>query len=50
LKYELLKNNAVMKEKVHEDGTKAAKKQFMLYYVKLTDNIVWIPPWQDERQ
>jgi hypothetical protein len=22
----------------------------MLYYVKLTDNIVWIPPWQDERQ
>jgi len=30
-----------MKEKGYEDGTKAAK---------INDNMLWIPPWQNERQ
>jgi len=39
-----------MKEKVHEDGTKAAKTPLMIYYAKINGNILWIRPWQNERQ
>ena len=39
-----------MKEKVYEDGTKAAKTPLMIYYAKTNDNILWIPQWQNERQ
>jgi len=39
-----------MKEKVYEDGTKAAKTPLMIYYVKINDNILWIHLWQNERQ
>jgi len=39
-----------MKEKVHEDGTKAAKTPIMTYYAKLNDNILRIHPWQNECQ
>ena len=48
--YVLLKNNVVMKEKVHEDGTKAAKTPITIYYAKLNDNILWICQWQNECQ
>jgi len=40
----------VLKEKVHEDGTKAAKTPLMIYYAKFHDNILWIHPWLDELQ
>jgi len=39
-----------MKEKVHEDGTKAAKTPLMIFQAKLNDTILWICPWQNERQ
>jgi len=39
-----------MKEKVYEDGTKAAKIPLMIYYAKINDNILRIRPWQNERQ
>jgi len=39
-----------MKEKVHEDGTKAAKPPSMIHYAKLNQNILWICPWQNEGQ
>jgi hypothetical protein len=39
-----------MKEKVYEDGTKAAKIATMLYYAKLNDNILSICPGQIEHQ
>ena len=39
-----------MKEKVHDDGTKAAKIRLIIYSAKLNDNIVWIRPCQNERQ
>jgi len=39
-----------MKEKVYEDGTKAAKTPLMIYYAKINDNKLWICPWQNERQ
>jgi len=39
-----------MKEKVYAEGTKAAKTPLMIYYVKINDNILWIHPWQNERQ
>jgi len=39
-----------MKEKVHEDGTKAAKTPLMIYQTKLNDTILWIRPGQNERQ
>jgi len=40
----------VIKEKVHEDGTKAVKTPLMIYHAKLNHNILWIHPWQNERQ
>jgi len=43
-------NNVLMKEKVYEDDTKAAKSPLMIYYAKIRDNIFWIRPWQNERQ
>jgi len=39
-----------MKEKVHEDGTKAAKTPSMIYYAKLKDNMMLTRPWQNEHQ
>ena len=39
-----------MKEKVYEDGTKAAKTPLVIYYAKINDNILWISPWQNECQ
>jgi len=39
-----------MKEKVYEDGTKAAKTPSIIYYAKINDNILWISPLQNERQ
>ena len=48
--YELLKNNVVMREKVHEDSTKAAKTLAKIYCAKLNDNILWICPGQNECQ
>jgi len=39
-----------MKEKVYEDGTKAAKTPLMIYYGKINDNILWICPLQNEHQ
>jgi len=39
-----------MKEKVYEDGTKAAKTPLMIYHAKIYDNILWIRPWQNEHQ
>ena len=39
-----------MKEKVHEDGTKAAKILLMKYYAKWNDCILQIRLWQIERQ
>jgi len=39
-----------MKEKVHEDGTKAAKTPSMISWAKLYDTILWIGPWQNEWQ
>jgi len=39
-----------MKEKVYEDGTKAAKTPLMIYYAKIYDNILWIRARQNERQ
>ena len=39
-----------MKEKVYEDGTMAAKTPLMIYYIKVNGNILWICPWQNERQ
>jgi len=48
--YVLLTNNVVMKETIHEDGTKAAKTPLMIYYAKLNDNILWKDAWQNERQ
>jgi len=39
-----------MKEKVYEDGTKAAKIPLMIYYTKINDNILWIRAWQNEVQ
>jgi len=34
-----------MKEKVHEDGTKAATTPLMIYQAKLNDTIMCISPW-----
>ena len=39
-----------MKEKVYEDGTKAAKIPLMIYYGKINHDILWIGPWRNERQ
>jgi len=39
-----------MKEKVHEDSTKAAKTPLMIYQAKFYDCILWIRPWQNECQ
>ena len=39
-----------MKEKVHEDGTKAATTPMMIYQAKLNNSILWIIPWQNESQ
>jgi len=39
-----------MKEKVHEDGTMAAKTPLMIYQVKLNDSMLWIRAWQNEHQ
>jgi len=39
-----------MKEKVYEDGTMAAKTPLMIYYAKMHNDILWISPWQNERQ
>ena len=39
-----------MKEKVHEEGTKAAKTPSMIYWAKLNDNILWTHPWQNACQ
>ena len=39
-----------MKEKVYEDSTKAAKTPLMIYYAKINDTILWVLPWQNERQ
>ena len=38
-----------MKEKVYEDGTKAAKTPLMIYYATINDNILCIHRWQNER-
>jgi len=46
----IIKEQCLMKEKVYEDGTKAAKTLLMIYYAKINDNILWICPWQNERQ
>ena len=48
--YVLLKNDVLMKEKLHEDGTKAAKTSLKTYLAKLNDTILWIRPWQKARQ
>jgi len=39
-----------MKDKVHEDGTQVANTPLMIYQAKLNDSILWIHPWQNERQ
>ena len=39
-----------MREKVCEDSTKAAKTPLTIDYAKINDNILWIRPWQNERQ
>jgi hypothetical protein len=39
-----------MKEKLHEDGIKAAKTPSMIYCAKLKDNILWIHTWQNKHQ
>ena len=48
--YVLLKNNLLMKEKVHEDSTMAATTPLMISQAKFNDSILWIRPWQNERQ
>jgi len=48
--YVLWKNIVAMKEKVHEDGTKATKPPSMIYSAKWNDNILYIHPWQNEGQ
>ena len=39
-----------MKEKVHEDGTKAAITPLMINQAKLHDSILWICQYQNECQ
>jgi len=39
-----------MKEKVHGDSTEAARTPLMIYWAELNDYILWIYPWQNERQ
>jgi len=48
--YVLLKNNVVIKKEVNENTRKAAKTMWMMDYAKSTDCILWIHPWQNERQ
>jgi len=40
----------MMKEKVQEDNTMVAKTPLMLYYAELSENILWICPWQNNYQ
>jgi hypothetical protein len=39
-----------MKEKAHEDNTMVAKTPLMQYYAKISKNILWIRPWQNDHQ
>ena len=46
----IIKNNIVMKEKVHDDVRKAAKTPSMIYHAEGNDNILWTCPWENESQ
>ena len=46
----LVKNNAVIKQWVHENYRKAAKTPLPINYVKWNDCILQIRPWQIECQ
>jgi len=46
----LLKKIVVIKEKVHEDDTKAAKTPLAIYYAQWSECILHIPMWEIERQ
>ena len=48
--YVLLKNNVVIKEKVHEDDRTTANTALLIYYAKLNASILRIHLGQKEHQ
>jgi len=48
--YVFLKRNVVIKKKVNENARNGAKTMWMMDCAKLIDCILWIQPWQNERQ
>jgi len=48
--YVLLKNNIVIKKNVNVNARKTAKTTWMINCAKFNDCILWIQPWQNERQ